>query len=998
MAVVVIDTIKPKNQGTFPVVEAADVKVTNTKRLDAALNDKANQSDLAALQTTVAGKASQSDLNALSSTVAGKQNALTEAQLKACNSGITSSLVTQIGTNTTAIAGKASQADLTALEAEVDTKADSDDLTTATANLQSQIDELITPTTQDAEVQNARVGADGTSYQTLKARLDTEFDNTQDNIDIISDVETVTKDGYYEGSANTTTLVVTTNSNHRTVYAECEPNKLYRVTKTPTQRFSVFFTAKFPDTGVATSAITTDNEADKIDVMSPSNAKYICAYVYNANTDSSYGTATEIMDSAAIKEISANDTQCRSDLNVTNGNVASCSDIIHDNFGYINYNYDASFHRAADPEATNSLKIGIDRSSEIVVLNGNSTTNPNNFIIVRITDDVVSTVQDSTVTNWDTGLSLIEGHDYKITCKLLSGTSELNDEEYINSVSVYPIGQRQSVGTFYRSGKTFVRTFTATDTQYNFCIYIEDEQEFVNAKYMITLEDLSENATVLTKDDEKRVFDYFDDITNDESDLVNYGYTYNVDKYPSTDTESSPTYIGVERYGTIIKLNLDNSQRVRRVKISGDIERANSSTFKSWTNTLYLDEGEKYIATIEKISGTGTLDGKAYFPNIVVYDTPIDKTIASWLYESTTKKQFVFTAGSTALSIALYVAEGASLTDLVVRVTLTKADADIEPYYAAEMTDTINKVRNSITSPALVFPIVTDIHRYSENAAVQNFKQMINNISHLALNVKFDFLLNLGDFTDGNTTKEVTFDRAYESTKDFVNIGVPYFWANGNHDINYYTTDQPYEFTMPEVFKAYYGSIKNVVYNRNEYATDYYIDFTIGVRLICLNANGIVDGHERYAYGNSTAAWLEAALVTDNTVIVAVHQSSQPNQVYNTVNTYNGAAINAKLQAFVNNGGNLIMLSGHSHRDIAFIDPWLSVMQDASVLQIQRVKFYRPMQKIHTELLDLSIISCSGEERQERTQKMHGLYAYLNLIQTILISSDSAQELTDISM
>ncbi|MBP5378560.1 MAG: hypothetical protein J6Y64_03355, partial [Ruminococcus sp.] len=206
MAVVVIDTIKPKNQGTFPVVEAADVKVTNDKRLDAALNDKASQSDVTALQTAVSGKASQADLNALSSAVsgkasqsdltalsntvadkadksalaetdaavAGKQAALTEAQIEACNSGITSELAAQITANATAITGKADASDLATLESEVDTKADNSDLATATANLQAQIDNIVTPVTQDAEVQNSRVDAQGVTHTTLKERCDND--------------------------------------------------------------------------------------------------------------------------------------------------------------------------------------------------------------------------------------------------------------------------------------------------------------------------------------------------------------------------------------------------------------------------------------------------------------------------------------------------------------------------------------------------------------------------------------------------------------------------------------------------------------------------------------------------------------------------------------------------------------------------------------------------------------------------------------------------------
>ena len=108
MAVEVIDKIKPKNGGPFPIVEAVDVEVSEGVRLPEALNLKAEQSDLEELSTDLANKA------------------------------------------------------------------DSSDVAIADANLQAQIDNLITPVTQDAEVQNARVGIAGQSYTTLKERLDTE--------------------------------------------------------------------------------------------------------------------------------------------------------------------------------------------------------------------------------------------------------------------------------------------------------------------------------------------------------------------------------------------------------------------------------------------------------------------------------------------------------------------------------------------------------------------------------------------------------------------------------------------------------------------------------------------------------------------------------------------------------------------------------------------------------------------------------------------------------
>lgn len=92
MSVHVIDTIKPKNDLGFPVVEAVDVAVNDSLRLPAALELKANSADV---QETATG-------------------------------------------------------------------------------LQNQINNIVTPVTEDAEVINARIGADSTSYATLKARLDGE--------------------------------------------------------------------------------------------------------------------------------------------------------------------------------------------------------------------------------------------------------------------------------------------------------------------------------------------------------------------------------------------------------------------------------------------------------------------------------------------------------------------------------------------------------------------------------------------------------------------------------------------------------------------------------------------------------------------------------------------------------------------------------------------------------------------------------------------------------
>lgn len=106
MPVNVIGTLKPKNNGKFPVAEAVDIKVTDDLRLDEALESKA---------------------------------------------------------------------DLSTVNYVLNNKADK----TTTDSLQNQINNIIEPVTEDAEVQNARVDLDGVSHTTLKERLDSDTTATR---------------------------------------------------------------------------------------------------------------------------------------------------------------------------------------------------------------------------------------------------------------------------------------------------------------------------------------------------------------------------------------------------------------------------------------------------------------------------------------------------------------------------------------------------------------------------------------------------------------------------------------------------------------------------------------------------------------------------------------------------------------------------------------------------------------------------------------------------
>ena len=272
-----------------------------------------------------------------------------------------------------------------------------------------------------------------------------------------------------------------------------------------------------------------------------------------------------------------------------------------------------------------------------------------------------------------------------------------------------------------------------------------------------------------------------------------------------------------------------------------------------------------------------------------------------------------------------------AITDIYGNVIPT-GEIVIEDYYEEEMEDTIAKVRAINDEPALVFPFVTDIHRFS--VSTQTFDDMINNITYFTQRVKCDLVANTGDNTDGDVAKDTTTERANAMNEAFMNIGLPYIFAEGNHDNNIYGSSDAYIYTLQQTFQAWFTNVKGGTYNISEKGTDYYIDFNnIGIRLIVLNACNVSKANN-YAYGDSTAAWLtNTALDTDHTVLLFVHLSPVASQVWNNNHGTNADAVKNALQAFVTGGGTIVQLSGHSHMDLAFIQPWLSF---ASVCQ----KFY----------------------------------------------------------
>jgi predicted phosphodiesterase len=242
----------------------------------------------------------------------------------------------------------------------------------------------------------------------------------------------------------------------------------------------------------------------------------------------------------------------------------------------------------------------------------------------------------------------------------------------------------------------------------------------------------------------------------------------------------------------------------------------------------------------------------------------------------------------------------------------------IYDYYTNEMDQTIETVRNCLTEPALVFPVITDIHYLSQSGS---FNHGAENIREFCKRVKVDFVLNLGDNTDGNIDPAYTILRNMFMLDRFTEINAPYYQAIGNHDVNGYKSTE--KLTPEEIYKSYLSNTHGVRFDMTAGETNYYKDFDeLGIRLIVLD----IDHNAGWVYSDNTVTWLrDVALDTKNIVVLAEHMSSIPTQNWNGASVVNGTEVTAVLQAFVDGGGKLIQLCGHSHADYYFTTPWLTI-------------------------------------------------------------------------
>ena len=400
--------------------------------------------------------------------------------------------------------------------------------------------------------------------------------------------------------------------------------------------------------------------------------------------------------------------------------------------------------------------------------------------------------------------------------------------------------------------------------------------------------------------------------------LVNYGYGYRF----------APNAISgkfnVSQNDTLFTITGSNTHYSYFLLSKAGINSAQSSGVPSSFFATTFEAGHTYKITLKQLnSGTYPTD---YLPTVSVYESGSgNSSIGTYEYDGNDTFYRIFTASADKLyAVCFYTAANETYENAQYSIIMEDITENVSNAFVAEVNTTIEAIRTLQTEPSIVFPLVTDIHYgVSENGDNYLFKhKTINNIKAVLNNIRADMTICLGDVTDGDWTKPTTKRLASEANNLLRNLGIPYLLAIGNHDDNRYGTT----FSEDDMYAYYCAFVdNNAVFNANTKGRDYYIDLpNYKVRFVVLDSNGIGS----YGYPQDCVDWFEdVALDTPDNylVIVLTHISPISSQNYNNYAVTNGTAIATAIEAYQTNGKPIIQLYGHSHCDVSYTSPYLSI-------------------------------------------------------------------------
>lgn len=190
------------------------------------------------------------------------------------------------------------------------------------------------------------------------------------------------------------------------------------------------------------------------------------------------------------------DKELRENVEIVKKHVADIDTRTNDILSFINYDYDDPIRYPMGDGSTWKKAIEINRDGTTVKITKAAGTSVD--IRIKLSGEFDLAGNNSGLDAWNTGISLTTGHQYKVSCRFMSGSAILeNVANYSGMVQAFETGTHSSVGTYTQKDGLFERTFTATaNKSYNLSFLAEKNVAYTNAEYLITIEDLTESEFV----------------------------------------------------------------------------------------------------------------------------------------------------------------------------------------------------------------------------------------------------------------------------------------------------------------------------------------------------------------------------------------------------------------------------------------------------------------------------------------------------------------------
>ena len=167
--------------------------------------------------------------------------------------------------------------------------------------------------------------------------------------------------------------------------------------------------------------------------------------------------------------------------------LSALETMIDDAHGYVDYGYPYVLL------GSSASHIGVERSGPVIVLNGGGLADAETIKIdggiARATGEDRSSIIDA----WVPTVTLEAGHKYRYSIKWLSGT--ISGTDVTPTIGMYLANTHLTIGEYKRiSNRECERTITGTGAAVSLGVYCQPGVSYTNAKFLLLLEDVTENS------------------------------------------------------------------------------------------------------------------------------------------------------------------------------------------------------------------------------------------------------------------------------------------------------------------------------------------------------------------------------------------------------------------------------------------------------------------------------------------------------------------------